>query len=94
MQELKCQPENSAKGVVLGSSYGKRTWIHSQPSDKRWDFKIRTKCCSGGLYGANSANEEHDQGKIVQEATPGFPIEAIGFHKLPQAGDAFLYCDR
>ena len=33
-----------------------------------------------------------DQGKIVSEMKPGFPVEVIGFNELPQAGDSFLCC--
>ena len=32
---------------------------------------------------------KNDQGKTIKEATPGFPVEVIGFHDLPQAGDSF-----
>ncbi len=88
IQELKCQPSGPAQGVVLEArrekGLGCIVSLLIGQGALRWGQNVVAGECMGRIR-----QMKNDQGKIVKEAFPGFPVEAIGFHNLPQAGDAF-----
>ena len=88
MQELKCHPSAPAKGVVLEArrekSLGCIVSLLVRDGTLHSGQNVITGECIGRIR-----QMKNDQGHIVKEALPGFPVEAMGFPDLPQAGDTF-----
>ena len=88
MQELKCQPFALAKGVVLEARREKGLGCIVNLLIRDGTLKSGESVVTGECMG-KIRQMTNDQGKIIKEAQSGFPVEAIGFHNLPQAGDTF-----
>lgn len=88
MQELKCQPEGSAKGVVIEARKEKGFGSIVSLLVKDGTLKLGQNIVAGDFTG-RIRQMKNDQGKIIKEVQPGFPVEAIGFQELPQTGDSF-----
>ena len=88
MQELKCQPEGPVKGVVLEARVEKGLGSIVSLLIRDGTLRSGQNVVAGDCVGRVRQMQD-DQGKIVKEAKPGFPVEMIGFSKLPQAGDTF-----
>ena len=88
MQELKCQPSALAKGVVLEARREKGQGCIVNLLVRNGTLKSGQNILAGECMG-RIRQMKNDQGKIIKEAQPGFPVEAVGFHNLPQAGDTF-----
>ena len=88
MQELKCQPDSLAKGVVLEAriekGFGSVVSLLIQDGTLKSGQNVVAGECIGKIR-----QLKNEKGEVVKEVQPGFPIEAIGFNKLPQAGDTF-----
>ncbi len=88
MQELKCQPDSLAKGVVLEArkekGFGSIVSLLVRDGTLKSGQNVVAGECTGRIR-----QMKNDQGKIIKETKPGFPVEVIGFQGLPQAGDAF-----
>lgn len=88
VQELKCQPDSPAKGVVLESR--KEKGLGSIVSLLIRDGTLKTgQTVIAGECMGRIRQMKNDQGQIVKTAKPGFPVEASGFQELPQAGEVF-----
>ena len=88
MQELKCQPDGSAKGVVLEARREKGLGSIVSLLIRDGTLKSGQNVVAGECIGRIRQMKD-DKGKVVKSAGPGFPVEAVGFNDLPQAGDAF-----
>ena len=88
IQELKCQPSTPAKGVVLEARMEKGLGCVVSLLINNGTLQLGQSILAGECMG-RIRQMKNDQGKIVKEALPGFPVEAIGFQDLPQAGDTF-----
>lgn len=88
MQELKCQPSAPAKGVVLEVRMEKGLGCIVSLLVRDGTLQSGQNVIAGECMG-RIRQMKNDQGKIIKKALPGFPVEAIGFHDLPQAGDSF-----
>ncbi|CAJ2659332.1 unnamed protein product [Trifolium pratense] len=92
MQELKANPDRSAKGTVIEAGLDKSkgpfaTFIVQNGSLKRGDVVV-----CGGSFGKVRALFD-DGGKRVDEATPSIPVQVIGLNNVPVAGDVFEVVD-
>ncbi|CAI8595443.1 unnamed protein product [Vicia faba] len=88
LQELKANPDRSAKGTVIEAGLDKSkgpfaTFIVQNGTLRRSDVVV-----CGGAFGKVRALFD-DGGKRVDEATPSIPIQVIGLNNVPVAGDVF-----
>ncbi|CAL0310749.1 unnamed protein product [Lupinus luteus] len=88
LQELKANPNRSAKGTVIEAGLDKSkgpfaTFIVQNGSLKRGDIVV-----CGEAFGKVRALFD-DGGKRVDLATPSMPIQIIGLNNVPHAGDEF-----
>ena len=88
IQELKCQPSTPAKGTVLEVRREKGLGCVVSLLISNGTLRSGQSILAGECMG-RIRQIKNNQGKIVKEALPGFPVEAIGFQDLPQAGDTF-----
>ncbi len=92
IQELRCNPDLNARGVVLdarkdGEIGNVITVLVQEGTLRLRDDLIAgdTLCRVRALY--------NDQGRAIQEAGPATPVNVIGFDSLPEAGDEFMKVD-
>ncbi|WJX72762.1 Translation initiation factor IF-2, chloroplastic [Trifolium repens] len=88
LQELKANPDRSAKGTVIEAGLDKSkgpfaTFIVQNGTLRRGDIVV-----CGGSFGKVRALFD-DSGKRVDEATPSIPVQVIGLNNVPVAGDVF-----
>ncbi|KAF1898181.1 hypothetical protein Lal_00032946 [Lupinus albus] len=88
LQELKANPNRSAKGTVIEAGLDKSkgpfaTFIVQNGSLKRGDIVV-----CGEAFGKVRALFD-DGGKRVDLATPSMPVQIIGLNNVPHAGDVF-----
>ncbi|KAI9116569.1 hypothetical protein K1719_012736 [Acacia pycnantha] len=88
LQELKANPDRSAKGTVIEAGLDKSkgpfaTFIVQNGTLKRGDIVV-----CGEAFGKVRALFD-DVGKRVDSATPSIPIQVIGLNNVPIAGDEF-----
>ncbi|OIW11638.1 hypothetical protein TanjilG_24844 [Lupinus angustifolius] len=88
LQELKGNPDRSAKGTVIEAGLDKSkgplaTFIVQNGSLKRGDIVV-----CGEAFGKVRALFD-DGGKRVDLATPSTPVQIIGLNNVPHAGDEF-----
>ena len=88
MQELKCQIDRMAKGVVIESHLEKGRGSVVTLLVQNGTLKPGNIIVAGESSG-RVRQIKNDQGQIVKEVKAGFPAEVIGFGKLPLAGDPF-----
>ncbi|XP_073298039.1 translation initiation factor IF-2, chloroplastic-like [Primulina huaijiensis] len=88
LQDLKANPDRSAKGTVIEAGLDKSkgpvaTFIVQNGTLRRGD----TVVC-GEAFGKVRAIFD-DQGKKVNEAGPSIPVQVLGLSNVPLAGDEF-----
>ena len=87
--ELKANPEKPAIGTVIESKLDPKrgpvaTVLVQNGTLKRGDYFV-----AGLTWGKVRAMFD-DRGNQVKEASPGTPVEILGFQEVPQAGDRFV----
>lgn len=92
LQELKANPDRSAKGTVIEAGLDKAkgpfaTFIVQNGTLKRGDVLV-----CGEAFGKVRALFD-DGGKRVDEAGPSLPVQVIGLNIVPIAGDEFEVVD-
>ncbi|KAL0546003.1 hypothetical protein IC582_015907 [Cucumis melo] len=92
LQELKANPDRSAKGTVIEAGLDKSkgpfaTFIVQNGTLKRGDVVV-----CGEAFGKVRALFD-DSGKRVDEAGPSLPVQVIGLNIVPIAGDVFEVVD-
>ncbi|XP_027340508.1 translation initiation factor IF-2, chloroplastic [Abrus precatorius] len=88
LQELKANPDRSAKGTVIEAGLDKSkgpfaTFIVQNGTLRRGDVVV-----CGEAFGKVRALFD-DGGKRVNEAMPSIPVQVIGLNNVPIAGDEF-----
>ncbi|XP_061371494.1 translation initiation factor IF-2, chloroplastic isoform X2 [Gastrolobium bilobum] len=88
LQELKANPDRSAKGTVIEAGLDKSkgpfaTFIVQNGTLRRGDIVV-----CGEAFGKVRALFD-DGGKRVDVATPSIPVQIIGLNNVPIAGDEF-----
>ncbi|KAK7324406.1 hypothetical protein VNO77_27942 [Canavalia gladiata] len=92
LQELKANPDRSAKGTVIEAGLDKSkgpfaTFIVQNGTLRRGDIVV-----CGEAFGKVRALFD-DGGKRVDEATPSIPVQVIGLNNVSIAGDEFEVVD-
>jgi len=87
--ELKANPEKQAVGTVIESKLDPKrgpvaTVLVQNGTLKQGDYFV-----AGLTWGKVRAMLD-ERGKQVKEASPGTPVEVLGFQEVPQAGDRFV----
>ncbi len=88
MQELKANPNRSAKGVVIEAKLDKGKGPVSTLLVQNGTLKNGDIIVAGTAVGRVRVMTD-DKGRKVSEAGPSVPVEIMGLAEVPQAGDAF-----
>ncbi len=90
--ELKANPQQSAKGIVIESKIEKGKGIVVTLLVEEGTVQTGQSICAGFVTGKVRRLMD-DQGRLVKEAGPSTPIEVMGFSAVPDAGDRFDICE-
>ena len=88
MQELKANPNRSAKGVVIEARLDKGRGPISTLLVQNGTLKSGDIIVAGTSVGRVRVMTD-DKGRKVNEAGPSVPVEIMGLAEVPQAGDTF-----
>ncbi|MBQ3005977.1 MAG: translation initiation factor IF-2 [Clostridia bacterium] len=88
MQELKANPNRSAKGVVIEAKLDKGRGPVSTLLVQNGTLKSGDIIVAGTSVGRVRVMTD-DKGRKVNEAGPSVPVEIMGLAEVPQAGDGF-----
>ena len=88
MQELKANPNRSAKGVVIEAKLDKGRGPVSTLLVQNGTLKSGDIIVAGTAVGRVRVMVD-DKGRKVNEAGPSVPVEIMGLAEVPQAGDGF-----
>ncbi len=88
MQELKANPNRSAKGVVIEARLDKGRGPVSTLLVQNGTLKSGDIIVAGTSVGRVRVMTD-DKGRKVNEAGPSVPVEIMGLAEVPQAGDSF-----
>ena len=88
MQELKANPNRSAKGVVIEARLDKGRGPVSTLLVQNGTLKTGDIIVAGTAVGRVRVMVD-DKGRKVNEAGPSVPVEIMGLAEVPQAGDGF-----
>jgi translation initiation factor IF-2 len=86
--ELKANPNREAQGVVVESKLEKGRGPVATVLVQNGTLKIGDIFVAGAEYGKVRALID-DQGKFIETAVPGQPVEVLGLNGAPDAGDPF-----
>ena len=86
VQELKANPDRSAKGTVIETQLDKGRGPVATVLVQNGTLHIGDTIVAGTSYGRVRAMM-NDKGERVTEAYPSYPVEVIGFSEVPTAGD-------
>ncbi|MFL5866973.1 MAG: translation initiation factor IF-2 [Thermoleophilaceae bacterium] len=88
IQELKANPNTEASGVVIESRLDPGRGPVVTLLIQRGRMKVGDAVVAGEHAGR--ARAMHDfRGERVKQATPGMPVEVLGFDGVPEAGETF-----
>ncbi len=88
VQELKANPNRSAKGVVIEARLDKGKGPVSTLLVQNGTLKTGDIIVAGTAVGRVRVMTD-DKGRKVDEAGPSVPVEIMGLAEVPQAGDGF-----
>jgi translation initiation factor IF-2 len=92
MLDLKANPENAAKGVVLEARKEVGRGIVATVLIQDGTIKIGDPFFSGATWGrVRAMSDEH--GERIKEAGPATPVQVTGFEDVPGAGDSLQVLD-
>ena len=88
IQELKANPDTAASGFVIESKLDPGRGAVVTLLVHRGRMKVGDAIVAGQHQGRVKAMNDY-RGERVQEATPGMPVEILGFDGVPGAGEHF-----
>ena len=88
VSELKSNPARSARGTVIEAELDKGRGPVATILVQNGTLYIGDVIVAGTAFGKVRAMMD-DKGRRVKKATPSTPVEVLGFHDVPLAGDAF-----
>jgi translation initiation factor IF-2 len=88
IQELKANPAAEASGTVIESRLDPGRGAVVSVLIQRGTMKVGDALVAGSHSGRARAMHDH-HGERVKRATPGMPVEVLGFDGVPEAGEHF-----
>jgi translation initiation factor IF-2 len=92
IQELKANPAAEASGVVIESRLDPGRGPVVSVLISRGTLKVGDAIVAGGHPGRARAMHDY-MGERIKAATPGTPVEILGFDGVPEAGETFRVVD-
>lgn len=89
IMELKVNPNKRAKGVVIESKLDKQRGPVCDVVIQDGTLNLGDSFVVGSAYGKAKVLVD-DKGKRIKKATPSMPVEILGLHELPEAGDTLV----
>ena len=86
--DLRANPNATARGVVVEAHLDKGRGPVATVLVKRGTLKRGNALVAGTAWARVRAMQD-ERGKQVKEAKPGQPVQVLGWHSLPEAGDEF-----
>ncbi len=86
ISELKANPDKPAAGVVIEAKLDRKRGPSATILVSDGTLKVGDFIAAGATSGRVRAMTD-DQGRPVDRATPGIPVEVLGFGAIPEAGD-------
>ena len=87
--ELKANPNRKARGVVIEAQLDKGRGPVATVLVQKGTLKVGDNIAVGSSYGKIRAMMD-DKGQRVKEAKPSTPVEILGLHDVPDAGEIFM----
>lgn len=87
--ELKANPDRKARGVVIEAQLDKGRGPVATVLVQKGTLHVGDNIAVGSAYGKIRAMMD-DKGQRVKEALPSTPVEILGLHDVPDAGEIFL----
>ncbi|MBM4140805.1 MAG: translation initiation factor IF-2 [Nitrospira sp.] len=88
VMELKANPDKQAKGTIIEAKLDKGRGPVATVLVQSGTLKIGDAFLAG-IHAGKVRALNNDTGKRIIEAGPSTPVEVIGFHEVPSAGDIF-----
>jgi translation initiation factor IF-2 len=88
IQELKANPDTEASGFVIESRLDPGRGAVVTLLVHRGRMKVGDAVVAGETWGRVRAMHDF-RGQRIEEATPGMPVEVLGFDSVPDAGEQF-----
>ena len=92
VQELKANPKAAARGVALEAHLDKGRGPVATLLVQRGTLRVGDAIVCGAAWARVRAMLD-ENGKAVDEAPPGMPVQVLGFSTVPEAGDEFRTVD-
>ncbi|MEA2331200.1 MAG: translation initiation factor [Thermoleophilaceae bacterium] len=92
IQELKANPDTDASGFVIESKLDPGRGAVVTLLVHRGRMEVGDAIVAGAHWGRVKAMNDY-RGQRVKEATPGMPVEILGFDGVPAAGEHFRVVD-
>ncbi len=92
IQELKANPDTQASGFVIESRLDPGRGAVVTLLMHRGRMKVGDSVVAGETWGRVRAMHDY-RGQRLEEATPGMPVEILGFDGVPDAGEQFRVVD-
>lgn len=90
--ELKANPNRKARGVVIEAQLDKGRGPVATVLVQKGTLHVGDNLAIGAAYGKIRAMMD-DKGRRVEEALPSTPVEILGLHAVPDAGEIFIATD-
>lgn len=90
--ELKANPNRNARGVVIEAQLDKGRGPVATVLVQKGTLHVGDNIAIGAAYGKIRAMMD-DRGQRVKEALPSTPVEILGLHAVPDAGEIFMATD-
>lgn len=87
--ELKANPDRKARGVVIEAQLDKGRGPVATVLVQKGTLHVGDNIAVGSAYGKIRAMMD-DKGQRVKEALPSTPVEILGLHDVPDAGEIFM----
>ena len=92
VSELKANPNRKARGVVIEAQLDKGRGPVATVLVQKGTLRVGDNIAVGAAYGKIRAMM-NENGQRVKEATPSTPVEILGLHDVPDAGEIFMATD-
>ncbi|MCD7826020.1 MAG: translation initiation factor IF-2 [Clostridiaceae bacterium] len=89
VSELKANPNRRARGVVIEAQLDKGRGPVATVLVQKGTLRVGDNIAVGSAYGKIRAMM-NDNGQRVKEALPSTPVEILGLHDVPDAGEIFM----